>query len=246
MMLAISYLAAIALAETVTVFVQPLWGVVLHIVTLVVLVAHSALAARSPHQKLLISLALVPLTRIISLSMPLAGIPEVWWFPIIYAPLLVAGIVVMRVLDYRPTQVGINLSRLPVQVGVGLTGLLFGVTEYYILRPDALITELTWQQVWLPAIIFLLSTGFVEEFIFRGVLQTSAQGSLGRWAIPYVSLTFAILHLGFLSWIDIIFVFLVAMFFSWIVKRTGSIAGVALSHGLTNILLYLIVPLVLT
>jgi membrane protease YdiL (CAAX protease family) len=245
-MLAIGYLAAIALAETVTVFVQPLWGVVLHIVTLVALVAHSALAARSPHQKLLISLALVPLVRIISLSMPLANIPEIWWYPIIYAPLLVAGIVVMRILEYRPAQVGISLSQLPVQIGVGLTGVLFGVAEYYILRPDALITELTWQQVWLPAIIFLLSTGFVEEFIFRGVLQTSAQASLGRWTIPYVSLTFAILHLGFLSWIDVVFVFLVAMFFSWIVKRTGSIVGVALSHGLTNIMLYLIVPLVLT
>jgi membrane protease YdiL (CAAX protease family) len=246
MMLAIGYLAAIALAETVTVFVQPLWGVVLHIVTLVVLVAHSALAARSPHQKLLISLALVPLVRIISLSMPLANIPQVWRFPIIYAPLLAAGIVVMRILEYRPTQVGISFSRLPVQVGLGLTGVLFGVAEYYILRPDALITELTWQQVWLPAIIFLLCTGFVEEFIFRGVLQTSALGSLGRWAIPYVSLVFAILHLGFLSWIDVAFVFLIAMFFGWIVKRTGSIVGVALSHGLTNVLLYLIVPLVLT
>jgi hypothetical protein len=92
----IGYLVAIALAETATVFVQPLWGVVLHIVTLVVLVGHSALATRSPHQKLLISLALVPLIRIISLSLPLADIPRTWWFPIIYAPLLAAGIVVMR------------------------------------------------------------------------------------------------------------------------------------------------------
>jgi hypothetical protein len=73
---------------------------VLHIVTLVVLVGHSALAARSPHQKQLISLALVPLTRIISLSMPLADIPRTWWFPIIYAPLLAAGIAVMR--GYQP------------------------------------------------------------------------------------------------------------------------------------------------
>ena len=60
--------------------------------------------------------------------------------------------------------------------------------------------------------------------------------------IVYVSFIFAILHMGFLSWLDIAFVFLVALFFGWMVKKTGSLLGVTLSHGITNILLYLVVP----
>jgi membrane protease YdiL (CAAX protease family) len=39
-----------------------------------------------------------------------------------------------------------------------------------------------------------------------------------------------------------LFVFGVSVFFSWIVSRTGSLLGVTLAHGLTNILLFLVVP----
>ena len=239
---AIIYLLAVAIAEVVTVAVQPLWGVVCHLVILVALIVYPAVATRYPHRQLLLSLALVPLVRIISLCMPLANIPQIWWYPIIYAPLLVAAVVVMRILNYRAGQVGLTFKGVPVQLLVGLAGVVFGVAEYFILAPEAMITELTWQMVWLPALVFLLCTGFVEEFIFRGVLQRSAVGAFGRWGIVYVSLVFATLHMGFLSWIDVAFVFVVALFFGWVVKKTGSLLGVTLSHGITNIVLYLVAP----
>ena len=120
---------------------------------------------------------------------------------------------------------------------------MFGVIEYFLLAPEPMVIELTWREVWLPALIFLFCTGFVEEFIFRGVLQRTATEVFGSWwGIIYVSLLFAVLHMGFISWIDIVFVFAVALFFGWVVKKTGSLFGVTLAHGITNILLYLVVP----
>ena len=80
------------------------------------------------------------------------------------------------------------------------------------------------------------------EFIFCEVLQHTAQRVFDLWEIFYVSLIFAILHIGFLSWIDVIFVFAVALFFGWIVKTTGSLLGVTLSHSITNIVLFLVAP----
>ncbi len=177
--------------------------------------------------------------------MPLADIPQMWWYLIIYTPLLAAAIVVMRILNYRPEQVGLTFKRFPVQLVVGLTGILLGVAEYFILAPEAMVAEFTWQLIWLPALLFLLCTGFVEEFIFRGVLQRSAVEAFGGWWVIYVSLLFAILHIGFLSWIDVAFVFVVALFFGWVVNKTGSLLGVTLSHGITNILLYVIFPFVI-
>ncbi len=94
---AIIYLLAITTAEAVTVFVQPVWGIACHAVVLVAVVVHSALASDSRYQHLVLSLALVPLVRIISLSMPLVNIPQIWWYPIIYAPLLAAAIMVVLV-----------------------------------------------------------------------------------------------------------------------------------------------------
>ncbi len=246
---AIIYLVAITAAEAVTVFVQPVWGIVCHSIVLVAVVMHSALASDYRYRHLVLSLALVPLVKIISLCMPLVNIPQIWWYPIIYAPLLAAAIVVVRILGHRAREVGLSFSSFPVQLAVGLSGLLFGVAEYFILvilPPEPLIkpliAELTWQEVWLPALIFLVCTGFVEEFIFRGVLQRTAVEAFGWWGIIYVSLLFAVLHMGFLSLIDVVFVFFVALFFGWVVKKTGSLFGVALAHGITNIILYLVVP----
>ena len=122
--------------------------------------------------------------------MPLVNIPQIWWYPIIYAPLLVAAFMVMRILGQGAGEVGLNFKRFPVQLAVALSGFAFG-----------------W---W--------------------------------WGILYVSLLFAVLHIGFLSWIDVVFVFAVALFFGWVVKKTGSLSGVTLAHGITNILLYLVLP----
>ena len=240
---AIIYLLAITAAQAVTVFVQPVWGIVCHAIVLAAVVVHSAVVDKYFYGHLVLSLALVPLVRIISLCMPLVDIPQIWWYPVIYIPLLVAAIVVVRILGYRAREVGLNFNSFALQLAVGLCGLLFGVVEYLILTPEPLITELTWREVWLPALIFLMSTGFVEEFIFRGVLQRTAVEAFGSWwGIIYVSLLFAVLHVGFLSLIDVVFVFLVALFFGWVVKKTGSLFGVTLAHGITNILLYLVVP----
>ena len=174
--------------------------------------------------------------------MPLTQFPAVYWYLIIYPPLFLAAWVAMRNLDFAARETGLNAGKLPLQLVVALTGIIFGVAEYYILRPEPLITELTWGGVLLSLFVLVAGTGFVEEFIFRGVIQRAAIITLGRWGLLYVAVAFAILHLIHLSAIDIVFVFGVGLFFGWVVKRTGSLLGVTLSHGITNTLLYLIIP----
>ncbi len=242
---AIIYMLAIVGAElVVNVFVQPVWGVVFHIAILVAVILHSALATNlsHPHRQLVLSLALVPMIRIMSLSMPLVDIPQAWWYLIIYTPLIVAAIAATRIMGYRAKDIGLS-ARLPlIQLAVVPTGIAFGLAEYFILRPEVQVAELSLSAIWLPALMFVVFTGFGEELIFRGVLQRTAVDAFGTRGIVYVSFLFAILHMGFLSWIDLVFVFVVALFFGWVVKRTGSLLGVTLSHGVTNVTLYLIIP----
>ena len=241
---ALVYLLAIIIAEVLNITIGPVWGITCHIIVLIALIPHSALVRRQTHQQLLLSLALVPLVRIISLSMPLVNIPPIWWYPLIYTPLLVAAVMVVRVLNLRAKDIGLSVSfrLLPLQLAVILSGFAIGVAEYFILKPEAAVIELTWQEVWLPALIFIVCTGFVEEFIFRGVLQRTAVGAFGWWGIVYISLLFAIIHLIHYSVIDIVFVFGIALFFGWVVKKTGSLVAVTLSHGIANVVLYLVVP----
>lgn len=240
--LAIIYLVAITGAEVVTNFFNLMAGVTCHIILLAALIVHSSLAAESPSHKLLLSLSLAPLTRIVSLSMPLAYFSPVYWYLIIYPPLFLAAWVAMRRLNFTARETGVNAQRLPLQLLVGLSGVIFGVGEYLILRPEPLVSELTLGRVLLPALVLGGGTGIVEEFVFRGVVQRASLKALGGWGLPYVAFLFAVLHLIHHSAVDVVFVFIVALFFGWVVKRTGSLLGVTLSHAITNILLYLIIP----
>ena len=236
------YLLAIATAEAVAVFSVPPWGILCHIAVLTVIIVRSALVNRYFHERLMLPLALVPLLRIISLTMPLVNLPHIWLYPAIYAPLLITAVVVVSILRYSAYDIGLNSKWLGIQLLVGATGILLGLAGYAILMPEPLIADFAWHEVWLPALILLLCTGFVNEFVFRGVIQHGALEAFGGWRIVYVSLLFATLYIEFLPMIWVAFAFVISLYFGWIVERTKSILGVALAHGICNIALYLIVP----
>ena len=240
--IALAYLLAVTVAEVLTTYWEPRAGLVLHGLLVLILVAHTALTWERPAYQFLLALTFAPLIRLLSLSLPMGRFPLVYWYLITSIPLFATVWMAMQRLGLDWGSVGINLRAWAVQLPVGLVGLLFGYMEYRILHPRPLATALTWQQIWLPALILLVSTGFAEELIFRGLMQRTTQDSLGRWSVPYVSLLFAVLHVGYKSLLDVIFVFVVAVFFGYIVHKTKSIVGVTLAHGLTNIVLFLVAP----
>lgn len=242
----VSYLIWVTLAESLFVFFNAQAGMVAHIVLMVVLFIHSSQAERQDVRRTVLALSLVPLIRIVSLALPLTSYPQVYWYLITAVPLLAATVVVMWDSGLSLADVGFSLRPLPVQLLVAPVGLALGLVEYWILRPEPLVDFFTVGSVVGPAIILLIGTGFAEEFIFRGVLQKTFGRVLGTWGIIYVALIFAVLHMGYLSALDVVFVFAVGLLFAWVVLRTGSILGVTLAHGLTNISLFLVFPFLLT
>jgi hypothetical protein len=195
--------------------------------------------------KFYLALTLAPLIRILYLSLPLNVFPLTYWYAVVSFPLLVGAVVVAQINGYRRKEIGLGWGNknLLFHLLFGLTGLPLGLIEYLILRPEPLVPVLSLPDVFLPALILLVCTGFAEEFIFRGIMQKAASDLLGqKTALILVGFIFAILHVTHLSVIDVVFVFGVAVFFSTVVRRTGSLIGVTLAHGLTNIALYLILP----
>ena len=83
MKIALVYLLAIIIAEVVTVTTETLviLGIVFHAMILAALILHSALTKEVSYRRFLLPLALAPLVRILSLSMPLINIPRLWWEP---------------------------------------------------------------------------------------------------------------------------------------------------------------------
>jgi hypothetical protein len=218
----------------------------MHGLTLFAMLIQAAFTSERRLQRLIFSLTLAPLIRLVSLSLPLVNFPFVYWYMIVGAPLLLAAFVAARVVRVNRKMAGLVLGRRWfIQIPIGLAGLGLGYLEYLILRPEPLIPEFNWTQVLVPALVLLVFTGFLEEYIFRGVMQYTAQRSLGWFGLVYISALFAALHIGYKSLLDLAFVFVVAMFFSWAAHKTSSLLGVTLAHGLTNIGLFLIFPFII-
>lgn len=240
------YAAAVTIAEIVTAYYNPIYGIACHAVLLMALLVHASLAYKQAINLVYLSLSLAPLIRVMSLSMPLIGVPPIYWYLIISLPLFAAAASVMRSAGFKPREVGLTMGNLPLQLLVAFLGVPLGLLEYLILKPAPLAPELTLQQVWLPALILLVSTGFLEEFIFRGIMYRAAVETLGKWySIIYISFIFGVLHITHRSPVDLVFVFAVALLFSVIVGFFRSLLGVSLAHGLTNIGLYLVWPYLL-
>jgi len=240
---ALAYLAGVTAAELLVTYADPRFGLLTHCLLLAALLVQSARSEEARARAVFVSLAFAPLIRIMSLSLPLTSFPSMYWYLLTSLPLFAAALVAGRALDYSWRDMGLNLRGLPLQLLIGLVGLGLGYLEYRILQPEPLIPAFDWASVWLPALILLISTGLLEEVIFRGLLQRSTGQALGLWwGILYVAALFAVLHFGYRSVLDVLFVFGVGALFGWIVERTGSLVGVTLAHGLTNIMLFLVMP----
>ncbi|MFC1936731.1 type II CAAX prenyl endopeptidase Rce1 family protein [Chloroflexota bacterium] len=238
------YLQLIAVAEVLTALREPRSGLVIHGFTLVALLVHGGIERRMPTRRFIFALTLAPLIRLLSLSLPLGDQPLLIWYMWVGALVFLATFFSGYVLEFNLDRIGLNAKKLPLQIVFGLTGIVTGVIEYLILFPDPLIPELTLAELIWPAFILLIFTGVLEEIVFRGLIQEAALVKMGRFGLTYVALLFAVLHVGYNSFSDIIFVFAVGFLFGYFVMKTGSLLGVSLAHGFNNIVLFLVMPFI--
>jgi membrane protease YdiL (CAAX protease family) len=236
------YLPIIALAEAAAAFINPYLGMGIHAALLVLILIYLLLKAVKGEKKFLLALGLAPLIRLISLPLPLMQFDFIYRTLIVGVPLLIAAAAIYRLSGYKPEQIGLTLGKhQSTQLVAGLAGLVLGFLEYLILRPQSLTESFGLGSI-LLLVLMLILAGFLEELVFRGLMQRASLRKLRIFGPLYVSLAFAVLHIGYKSWIDLVFAFLVGFAFSVIVEHTRSLVGVTLAHGLANISLFLIFP----
>jgi len=239
------YLLALILAELLVTYINKTWGLTLDTIILFALLVNSALVTSENFRNLLRSMMVVPIIRIVGLSIPILQIQPLYWFPIIAIPLFIAAIAIMRSQRLTRERVGLVWGNIPIQLLIGITGLFTGIVEYFILKPDPLIVQFTPILVISAGFIILISTGLAEELLFRGIIQNNASKAIGPgFALLYTSLVFTVMHIGWLSPVDWVFVFTIGMFYGYSFMKTKSIFGVTLAHGLNNTLLFLVMPFV--
>lgn len=240
-LLFLTYLFAFIVIEVISYYVSFTSGIILNFTILFILIINSTTATIESQSGLLLALGLVPLIRIASLVVPVAEISHVFWYLVISIPVFAGIYNVMHRLNLSFCDVGFNGKKKLVQLLVAATGIGLSVINYIILKPDSLVIESSIHLILLPALILIIVTGFVEELAFRGVMQRIAR-SVGSWGWIYIAMVYAVSQIGYGIALHVLFTFIVGLFYGWVVKKTGSIIGVSISHGLINVGMYLILP----
>lgn len=123
-----------------------------------------------------------------------------------------------------------------------LNAIIWTVAPGDALRDFLLFKDLVNQPNWLlPALAICVGAPLSEELLFRGFLLTALGSSRwGYWpSATVVALAWTMLHASY-STVGLIEVFVIGMFLSWTLKRTGSLLVPLFCHGVYNTGLFLV------
>lgn len=143
---------------------------------------------------------------------------------------------------------GLSLALLPLAVVALLAALAAVVAalaevEYDVLAPAPLISSLEWYPLAVLTAT-MVAVGFVEELLFRGVLQKVLERRLGPVpGILLASSAFAVMYSGYGTASAIALAGGVGLLFGVIYDVTDSLVLVSAMHALLNVLLFGVVPL---
>jgi len=248
-----AYLAAIAGAELLTAFVNAEAGMAVHAVLLLVLLNHAmALGpaavpptgrmSAEPGRVLVAVLALLPLLRLFSLTMPTRGLSPLFWYLLIGAPLLTAVVLIVRYVHYSP--VDARIWGWSLQQGlVGATGIPLGIIAYVTFFRVPVVESHDIPYLIIGAGILVVFLGLLEELIFRALLQPYLCSLYGATrGVLITAAMSAVFSSGSRSPVTMLFTFVVALCYGWLVHTNRSIMGVAISHGLIGIMTILVLP----
>lgn len=250
------FLGLLLLTEIGLSFVNLHLGMVLYALLLLGANIYVAAGPRNAERKLMLALSLVPLMRLLSLTIPASTLSAALQhtpsqFGAI-APLLVPALVALLMLV--ASYLAIRQLRIPrrkllltptspwLYLLLVATGIGMGSLDYTIPLQQA-INSMPLANHLIPfTILLLIGIAVAEELIFRGVIQTMAVPALGQWSLLYTSLLFALLHIHHRSIQAACLAFLVGMLFAYVVYWNGAILGVVVAHSVANLTRFFLAP----
>mgnify|MGYP000024927615 CR=1 FL=1 len=165
------FLFALGFAERTINFSDPLQGLILHAAILVGIILYAAARWDHSQHRYLLGLSIVPIMRIVGLVVPLAHIPLKYWFILVNLIFFVAVLLLVQRLALNRCDLGIKLKGWPGQLLVGLSGILIGAGQFFLIGPSISSDPMRTFPNALVGAVLMLGNGFVEELAFRGMLQ---------------------------------------------------------------------------
>jgi hypothetical protein len=190
------------------------------------------------------ALMLLPVLRLINLSMPIFFETTLYTFMFVYGPLAIPVVVIILHQRDSLEQIGITMKNFVPYMLISVPlGFLLGLGEYLTIRSGYLIPDLTFVNLLKLTFIMVFFVGLVEELIFRSILQSRLEKSLSvREALLITSLMFGLMHSGYGTFQEILYTGFVGLIMGLAFYKTRSLPFIAVLHGFVNVFLFGILP----
>jgi len=190
------------------------------------------------------ALMLLPVLRLINLSMPVFFETTLYTFIFVYGPLAIpVGVLVIHQRNSLE-KIGISMKNIVVYMILSIPiGFLLGLGEYMTIKTGPLIPDLTFGNLLKLTIVMVFFVGLIEEVIFRSILQTTLEEALNvQEALLITSIMFGLMHSGYGTFYEILYTGFVGFIMGLAFYKTRSLPFIAVLHGFVNVFLFGILP----
>lgn len=238
-------LFAILIAEAFIFFKYYKYGTSVHIITLLVLSLSAYRTRNTETSNLLQALALLPLFRILNTTMPIFFTQTLYIFPLVYGPIFISIYYVANNQKFTRYELGMSLEKMHIYLPASIfLGMVLGKIEYNIINVESLVPVLTLKNILIFAVIMIVFTGLAEELLFRSIVQTRLEQTIGSsYGLISASLLFGAMHSGYGTIYEILFTFSAGFLLGYLFQKTRSLPFIAITHGLINTFLFGFIPL---
>jgi CAAX amino terminal protease family. len=216
----------------------------MHIGSLIALSLSSILVKNPEVQKIHQALMLLPILRLINLSMPIFFETTLYTFIFVYGALAIPVAVIIIHQRYSLEQIGISMKNIEAYMVLSIPlSLVLGFGEYLTIKAGYLIPDLTFENLLKLTFIMVFFVGLVEELIFRSILQTRLEQALSIGeSLLITSLLFGLMHSGYGTFYEILYTGFVGLFMGLAFYKTKNLAFITVLHGFINVFLFGILP----
>lgn len=186
-------------------------------------------------------LALLPVLRITDLGMPAFTEHAPLRLLVIYVTFIPA--IYFMEQHYEEVRLPIGGRRsLMLVLPAAFCGVLCAELGYWLFSPPALVPDWSLQYVILG--LLLVDVGFIEEVVFRGLIQDTLVPSVGKWSgIVLTSALFGVMHLSYNGLVGALFGTGLGLVLGLVYHTNRSLLVTMTVHGTMNFFLFVFVPL---
>lgn len=194
--------------------------------------------------KIYMPLMLLPVLRLVNLSMPVFSKITLYAFILYYIPLVFPVLAIIIHQRISLEQIGIAKKHFLIYMVLAVPlSFLLGLGEYIIIRPGCLIPNLSFENLLVLTIIMVFFVGLVEELIFRSILQTRIEQVLSApESLLITSFLFGFMHSGYGTYYEMFYTGFVGLVLGFIFYKTKSLPFIVVVHGFVNVFLFGILP----